>query len=201
MKTRAATMGAFVCLLALGAIGCDAQRDTLTSALENDNVESDAPLTSHKFFTGRDSFGVALKIRLAGDVALVDDGRCPEMTVVLAGSGNATHLGGIEGESSHCADEADLSSFSDGTFVLTGSTGGTIIGNYPPLPVVTAVGKHGSDDVGDVIETKAEISGGEISAVQRDEVEGRGDLRIVMQPDGGFTLTFDGWLLHHLADD
>lgn len=196
MIRRLFTTSALVCLLAW--MGCDYESNTLTSALGNEGVDAsdDGAGVTNKFFTGRDSFGVAFKVQLEGEAVITSDGRCDDETVILSGSGNATHLGRIiEGMLTHCIEEGDFSTVSDGQFSFRGSNGGEIVGEYKPLPSVSKNGKSR----GDVFETKADITGGEIAAVKRDEVEGRGDLRIVMEPNGTFTQTFDGWLLHHLG--
>ena len=192
---------AFVCVLILGTVGCDDAQDVPTSALNDGGQEAaaDRPDISYKFFTGRDSFGVAMKIRIVGAVQSANDGRCgSDLTVSLSGAGTATHLGQVEGELSHCATVGDHSSIYGGEFSITGAQGATLTGSYPPEPVIRMLARNGSTTE-TVIETKAEIDGGDIAAVKHDKTEGRGDLRILLNSDDSFRLTFDGWLLHHLA--
>lgn len=200
MRKKLAILIAFICVLLLGTLGCYDAEDIPTSALSHGGQEEavDRPDISYKFFTGRDSFGVAMKIQVVGTAQTTSDGRCGSDVVVrLSGSGTATHMGQVEGEFSHCAAEGNLSSFYGGEFSITGAKGITLTGSYPPEPVIRVLAKNGSTTE-TVIETKAEIDGGDIDAVQQ-ETEGRGDLRIVFNSDDSFRLTFDGWLLHHLA--
>ncbi len=200
MIKRMTSITAFLSLLVLAMVGCSQDQSLPTSAIYTEGVDqpTDEAAALSKFFTGRDSVGVAMKFGVAGgDVAVTSDDRCgSDDMVVLSGSGNATHLGRVEGTFSHCMGD----DFYSGEFELAGTDGAFITGVYPPAPpvVIDAVGKNVN---GDAVETKAEINGGAVDAVQRDEVEGRGDLRVLVMPDEGFELTFDGWLLHHLAED
>ncbi len=85
---------------------------------------------------------------------------------------------------------------------LVGSTDGRVSGEYEPLPRVDKHGPHGSrNGAGDVFETKAEIKGGEVTAVEHAPLEGKGDLRVVMKEDDTFEVIFDGWLLHHVVEE
>lgn len=200
MITRVTSITVFLSLLAMAIVGCSQDQSLPTSAIYSEGV--DQPLDQEaglsKFFTGRDSFGVAMKFRVAGgEIEVTTDDRCgSDDLIVLSGSGNATHLGRVDANFSHCMGD----DFYNGEFELAGTGGAFITGIYPPEPpvVIGALGKNGN---GNVIVTKAEINGGAVDAVQRDEVEGRGDLRVLVMPDESYELTFDGWLLHHLAED
>ncbi len=203
MRTTPNVLSSFVWILVLATVGCGDAQHVPTAAIDvSDNEEfGDGAAISYRFFTGRDSFGVAMKIRADGTVETSTDGRCgSDLTLTLEGTGSATHLGRIEGVVTHCAPPGDLASFYDGEFLFTGAAGGTLSGSYAPDPAIEVLTKGRPRD-GIVIETKAEIDGGDIDAVQRDETEGRGDLLIVLRSDDRFDLTFDGWLLHHLAVD
>jgi hypothetical protein len=62
--------------------------------------------------------------------------RCPVLTVEILGTGNATHLGRLTNEQSHCAAPPSLA-FTDGVFTLTAANGdqirGTYFGEFVPL--------------------------------------------------------------------
>lgn len=204
MWIRVLTLVLSLCLLVIGGLGCDFQSDTLTSGISDEGFDAseDEPLIADKFFTGRDSFGVAFKVRLSGDAVVTNDDGCDDETVTLDGFGNATHLGQIQGSFTHCIEEGDFSSVFGGQFELVGSTGGQVSGEYEPLPRVDKHGPHGRrNGAGDVFETVAEVTGGEVSAVEHDPLEGRGDLRLVIKENDTFEVIFDGWLLHHVVEE
>lgn len=71
--------------------------------------------------------------------------RCPVLTVEIHGTGNATHLGRLTNDQSHCAAPPSLA-FTDGVFTLTAASGdqvrGTYFGEFVPLdpPLFTVDG-------------------------------------------------------------
>ncbi len=61
-----------------------------------------------------------------------EGGHCPALTVSIAGSGMATHLGSFETAQDHCVNPtgADPSAFTDGRYTFTATDGSTIAGRY-----------------------------------------------------------------------
>jgi hypothetical protein len=74
------------------------------------------------------------------------EGRCPDLTVEIEGTGNATHLGRLTTDQSHCATLTSLD-FTEGLFTLTAANRdqlrGTYSGHFVPLdpPLFTIVGQ------------------------------------------------------------
>lgn len=206
MKNRVQFPPACILMVALVVAACDSGEGLPTSPLQsadNDELVDEGGLAWNKFFTGRDSFGVALEVRLDGEVNVTETDRCgTDETVMLSGSGNGTHLGQVEGDLIHCSDPDDPSDAYGGEFTFVGKNGSVVSGTYRPQPTTNGSTRSvRARDVSGVVATKAQITGGEITAVQRHQVEGRGDLSIVLKDDNSFTLILDGWLLHHTATD
>lgn len=154
--------------------------------------DSDGAVGAGKFFTGRDSFGVALKIRVSGQLNAADDEGCEGQALLATGTGNATHMGNVEAEHAHCFDPATLE-FGDGAFTITGTNGSEISGRYEGTLVPT--------DRDDEFEIRGRIwvQDGEIRALDR-PAEGRGTIEGMLHADGTFSYKVDGWLLHHVVE-
>jgi hypothetical protein len=81
-----------------------------------------------------------------GTASVLSGDRCPDLTVEIQGPGNATHLGRLTTNQSHCATPTSLS-FTDGLFTLTAANGdqlrGTYSGAFVPLdpPLFTIDGE------------------------------------------------------------
>ena len=81
-----------------------------------------------------------------GTASVLPGDRCPDLTVEIQGTGNATHLGRLTTDQSHCATPTSLA-FTDGLFTLTAANGdqlrGTYSGEFVPLdpPLFTIDGR------------------------------------------------------------
>jgi hypothetical protein len=68
--------------------------------------------------------------------AVLPGDRCPDLTVTIQGTGNATHLGRLTTDQSHCATPTSVA-FTDGLFTFTAANGdqlrGTYSGDFVPL--------------------------------------------------------------------
>lgn len=132
-------------------------------------------------FTGRDSFGVALKARVSGTWSVQESG-CFE----LSGSGNASHLGQIEVTQTICPDGSEPT----GTFSFTGRNGREISGEYLSGSVPPPGGGR--------LVLKDTITGESIPATPVDPEEGKADVTGTLHSNGRFDYRLEGWLLHHV---
>jgi hypothetical protein len=130
-----------------------------------------------KFFTGRDSFGIALKAK----VQVAPSG---------TGEGTATHMGRLVAEHDHVVN-LDAMELRGGTFSYAGTTGGAIEGRYEGN--ITPTGEIDTY----ALQGTLWVDDGVIPGLNR-PAEGRGQIRGVLYPDGSLTYAFDGWLLHHV---
>ncbi len=137
-----------------------------------------------------DSFGVALDADLSGTLQRLSDGsgRCPDETVLHAGSGQGTHLGQVSLEQSHCVDPENPSAITDGQFSYEGAGGASIIGIYEGTVTPAANGDP-------EIEANVQITGGHFACSPPDPEEGRGTFSGTLGENFDFRL--DGWLFHH----
>jgi hypothetical protein len=76
-----------------------------------------------------------------------ENGRCPALTVVIAGPGSATHLGNFETTQDQCVDPTgdEPLAFTDGRYTFTARDGSTITGRYNGRMVPTET--TASDDL------------------------------------------------------
>ena len=72
---------------------------------------------------------VPFKGAFSGTGAASAGGRCEVLTVQIAGTGTATHLGRFTTDQSHCAIPTSLD-FTDGEFTLTAANGDQLRGTY-----------------------------------------------------------------------
>lgn len=177
--------------------GCTGETLTAPEAQEDAPllVETlDAPLPALRF-TGRDSFGIALKGRVAGTSTVAQDGRCPFETVHLSGNGRATHMGRVDVVQSHCVDPSSPLEVTDGVFAFHGTNGTEISGTYAGS---LAPARQG----GSTLELVLWVLDGTMPAADLeadDELnrKGRATALGVLDADGGFSYELDGWLFHH----
>jgi hypothetical protein len=127
-----------VALASAVALGCDASGDPAApSPSAAAPLGASSPATQVPFKGTFEATGTASV--LSGD-------RCPDLTVEIRGPGNATHLGRLTTNQSHCATPTSLS-FTDGLFTLTAANGdqlrGTYSGAFVPLdpPLFTIDGE------------------------------------------------------------
>lgn len=111
--------GVAILLTMLISASCDSESEALLE-VDRPGVTSDETFLARRFSTGRDSFGVALKASISGTTETDPDGRCPEdVTVLLSGAGQVTHMGRIQVRQSHCLDPSS-SEITDGEFIYVG---------------------------------------------------------------------------------
>jgi hypothetical protein len=71
--------------------------------------------------------------------------RCPELTVVIQGTGKATHLGRLTTDQSHCATPTSVA-FTDGLFTFTAANGDQLRGTYSGDPSAPTRRSAGDED-------------------------------------------------------
>lgn len=174
---------AAVVLLFFGCTGENtvdpAMEDAVDIFLINSDPASGDSASASKFFTGRDSFGVALKVH----VSVAESG---------TGSGSATHMGKISVEHHH---QFDLDEFelTDENFSYTGTNGSYLSGRFEGTLQVTG------DPDAYTIHGTLWVKDGRVKATKL-PAEGRGTIEGTLYADGRFSYELDGWLLHHVAE-
>lgn len=146
-------------------------------------------------FTGRDSFGIALKGRISGTSTLESDGRCPDVTTQLSGTGTATHMGRVTVEQSHCTDSSDPGSVTDGVFLIRGVNGTEIRGTYDGQIAAGRGGRQSFEAV--LVVFDGTIPAADIAADADANRKGWAEAAGTMVPGQSFAYAFDGWLFHH----
>ena len=182
---RLLSFGMLVFTAMLMAIGCDSGpvSSPPDAAVSSPETQSASAAQSSLRFTGRDSFGVAFKATISGTARVEDDGRCSEETVVVSGSGQATHLGRVHVEQSHCLDPSS-DEITDGHFTYTGRTGAEVSGTYE------SVSGEGSP-----ARIRAEITGTTLRLTQGAErIWGTAWIPGLLPSDGPFSYRLDGYL-------
>lgn len=197
-KSLILTAGA-VALLFFGCTGDSAVGPALEDAAVGNPIEvflisNGSATPDHerlsKFFTGRDSFGVALK----ANVHVAASGE---------GSGTATHMGAITVDQDLEPDFEDLK-LNESRFHFEGAagsalggrrdrTGSSLRGRYEGVLEPT------DEDDTYTIRGTLWVDGGTVKATHL-PAEGRGTIEGTLYPDGSFSYQLDGWLLHHLAE-
>ena len=191
---RSLLLTAAVTLLLM--IGCTDHPPT-APAVDQDPTygQSGDLISARRFFTGRDSFGVALKASLSTMKDLTDPKtatrveECPGTPdMAFEGMGTATHLGRVNITHSHTVDETnpDLVKWC-GTFTMTGTTGGQLSGRY-----------EGTLQDSE-FEGTAWVNGGNVRATSVTSEQGRASVSGTLDGDT-FHFELDGWLFHHLRE-
>jgi len=170
-------------LVVLLLFGC--AEENLVNPVKDDGIDvfliNSGPVpepTAGKFFTGRDSFGVALKATVTGSVT--------------SAQGTATHMGKIIAEHSHHFDPVTLA-LTDGAFTYRGTNGALLSGRYEGTLEPTP------DEGVYTIQGRLWVEEGTVKATNL-PAEGRGTIEGTLYPDGSFTYKLEGWLLHHVAE-
>lgn len=187
------SLGALFLATLLLIAGCDSQNVNLPEP-KLPSLSTDGDISPHVIPILWDSFGVALKAKVSGTVETDPNGRCPDgsETVLLPGTGQATHMGRITVVQSHCVDPLS-SEVTDGEFTYTGTTGAKVTGTYGGLLEPAGRGIY-------ILSIDVKITGGSMPFTD-EEVTGLSTRENTIQgkihSDGSFTYKLDGWLFHH----
>lgn len=104
-------------------LACNSELPTASQTTTLANSDGDSPQVLARIYTGRDSFGVAVKVKVEGTVGSHETDGCVE----LSGSGHGAHMGPTDITQVYCSDE---SGEIEGTFRYEGKHDQFISGEY-----------------------------------------------------------------------